>query len=52
MKSKETYQVHYSINNGYACTICMKFINPKVLAVAHKQDEGATKHLRVYKFHR
>ena len=30
----------------------MKFINLKARAVAHKQSEGATKGLKVYKFHR
>ena len=29
-----------------------KFINLKARAVAHEQSEGATKGLRVYKFHR
>ena len=30
----------------------MKFINLKARAVAHERSEGATKGLRVYKFHR
>ena len=41
------------INNSYTGTMwSLKFINLKAWAVAHERSEGATKGLRVYKFHR